>query len=69
MEIDCPVKEGEEHTVKIESIGEKKDGTPGDGVTKIEKFVIFVANSEVDKEYKVRITRVLSRYGFAEIID
>ena len=69
MEIDCPVKEGEEHTVKIESIGQKKDGTTGDGIAKIEKFIIFVANSEVDKEYKVRITRVLSRYAFAEIIE
>ena len=69
MVIECPVIEGEEYTVTVEKIGQKKDGSTGDGIAKIDNFIIFVANSEVDKEYKVRITRVLSRYAFAEVVD
>lgn len=59
----APIKVGDEVEVTIEAIGEK-----GDGVAKVKGFVLFIANAQQGQTYKVRITRVLSKVGFAEII-
>ena len=59
----CPVKEGEEVFVNIETIGNK-----GDGIAKIDRYTIFVPNTKVDQEVKVKITKVLPNYAFAEKI-
>jgi len=58
-----PVKEGDEVDVTIEAVGEK-----GDGVAKVQGFVLFVANTQTGDNVKVRVTRVLSKVGFAEVI-
>jgi predicted RNA-binding protein with TRAM domain len=58
-----PVKEGEELDVRIEAVGEK-----GDGVAKKDGFVIFVPNVKAGDEVRVRITKVLRKVGFAEMI-
>lgn len=59
----APVKEGEELDVKIEAIAAK-----GDGIAKKDGFVIFVPNTRVGDEVKIRINKVLRRVAFAEII-
>lgn len=59
----APVREGEELDVKIEAVGEK-----GDGIAKVKGFVLFVPNTKEGDEVKVRITRVLRKVGFAEVI-
>ena len=59
----APVKVGDEIEVKIEAVGEK-----GDGIAKVSGFVIFVPGTEVGKTYKIRITRVLQKVAFAEVI-
>ncbi len=59
----APVKVGDEVNVKIEAVGEK-----GDGVAKIKGFVIFVPNTREGDEVKVRITRVLRKVGFGEVL-
>ena len=59
----APVKVGEELDVKIEAVGEK-----GDGIAKVKGFVLFVPNTNEGDEVKVRITRVLRRVGFAEVV-
>src|SRR3989338_7552195 len=59
----APVKVGDEIDVKIEAVGEK-----GDGIGKVSGFVIFVPGTEVGKTYKIRITRVLQKVAFAEVI-
>lgn len=59
----APVKVGEELDVKIEAVGEK-----GDGIAKVKGFVLFVPNAKEGDEVKVRITRVLSKVGFAEVV-
>lgn len=46
------------------AIGEK-----GDGVCKHKGFVVFVPHAEADKTYLVRITRILPKVGFGEIIN
>lgn len=60
----APVKVGDEVDVKIEAVGEK-----GDGIAKMEGFVLFVPNTKEGDEVKIRITRVLRKVGFAEVIS
>ena len=56
-----PVKVGEEHEVTIEEISRR-----GDGIAKIQKFVIFVPRTKVGDKVKILITKVSSRYAAAE---
>ncbi len=60
----APIKEGEEYEVKIEDLGKE-----GDGITRIEGFVVFVPETEVGEEIKVRITSVRRRFAFAEKVS
>ncbi len=57
----APVNEGEEYDVKIEDTGRD-----GDGITKIEGFVIFVSGAKVGDEVKIRITSTRRNFAFAE---
>lgn len=59
----APVKVGDELDVKIEAVGAK-----GDGIAKKDGFVLFIANTKEGDEVKVRITRVLRKVGFAEVV-
>jgi len=58
-----PVEKGDEIEVKIESTGAK-----GDGIAKVNNFVIIVPGAKEGENVKVRITRVLKKMAFAEII-
>ena len=60
----APVNVGDEVDVKIEAVGEK-----GDGIAKIEGFVLFVPNAKEGQEVKIRVTKVLRKVGFAEIVS
>ena len=53
----------ERFTRSFAPVGEK-----GDGVAKVKGFVLFVPNTKEGDEVKVRITRVLRKVGFAEVI-
>ena len=57
------IKVGDIISVIIESKGEK-----GSGVAKINGYVIFINNTEINKKYKICITRILDKYGFGEIV-
>ncbi len=59
-----PVEEGETYKVKIEDIGKE-----GDGVAKVENFVVFVPDTEVGDEVEIEITRVLRTLAFGEVVD
>jgi predicted RNA-binding protein with TRAM domain len=58
-----PVKEGNTYTVKIESTGRE-----GDGIAKIDGFVIFVPGAKVGEEIDVKINKVTRRVGFGEMV-
>jgi len=58
-----PVKVGDELDVKIEAVGEK-----GGGIAKKDGFVIFVPNTKQGDTVKIRITRVLRKVSFAEVV-
>jgi predicted RNA-binding protein with TRAM domain len=59
----APVNVGDELDVKIEAVGEK-----GDGIAKKDGFVLFVPNTKEGDEVRIRITKVLRKVGFAEVI-
>lgn len=59
-----PVKVGDVREVKIEAVGSE-----GDGIAKIEGFVVFVPGAKMNDNVKIRITKVLKKYGFAEIVE
>ena len=56
-----PVSEGQTIDVLIESVGDK-----GDGVAKVQGFVIFVAGTKKGETCKIKITRVSSNVAFAK---
>jgi len=56
-----PVQVGEEREVTIEAVASK-----GDGIAKVEGFVIFVPNAKVGDKIKVKITDVKRTCAIAE---
>lgn len=58
-----PVNVGDEIDVKIEAVGEK-----GDGLARKDGFVLFVPNVKQGDEVKVKVTKVLRKVGFAEVV-
>jgi predicted RNA-binding protein with TRAM domain len=56
-----PVKIGEEYTVKISDVGAK-----GDGICKVENFIIFVANTKKGETCKIKIKEVARKFAIAE---
>lgn len=59
----APVKVGDELDVKIESVGSQ-----GDGVAKVDGFVLFVPGAKEGETVRVKVTRVLRKVGFAEVV-
>ena len=63
-ESSSPLNEGQEYDVKIEDMGRD-----GDGIAKIEGFVVFVSGAKVGDEVKIRITSTRRNFAFAEIVE
>ncbi len=59
----APVKVGEELDVTIEAVGEK-----GDGIAKKNGFVLFVPGVKEGQTVRIRVTKVLRKVGFAEVV-
>jgi len=59
----APVNVDDELDVKIEAVGEK-----GDGIAKKDGFVLFVPNTSQGDEVRIRVKKVLSKVGFAEVV-
>ncbi len=59
-----PVKVGEEYDVEITEISRR-----GDGIAKIQGFIIFVVGAKTGQKLKVKITNVSNRYASAEIVQ
>ncbi len=59
----APVRVGEELDVKIEAVGEK-----GDGIAKKNGFVLFIPGVKEGQELHIRVTKVLRKVGFAEVV-
>ena len=58
------IKEGDVY--ETECIG---TGKSGDGICKVEGFVIIVPGAKPDNTYKFKVTKVKEKFGFGEIIS
>ena len=54
------VEEGEVYDVVIQDIARQ-----GDGIARIDGFVIFVPGTKVGDEVRIKVEKVLPKYGFA----
>lgn len=59
----CPVEMGKEYEADITETSRQ-----GEGIARIQGFVIFVANAKPRDHVKIRITRVGRRAANAEIV-
>lgn len=59
-----PVSEGKIYDVKISDLGRE-----GDGIAKIENFVVFVPGTKVGDQVKIKITKVHRRVAFGEVTE
>lgn len=62
MDRSAPVEEGGSYDVKIEDIARE-----GDGIARVEGFVIFVPNAKVGDEVAIKVTKVMRKFAFGEI--
>ena len=59
-----PVEMGKEYDVQISETSRK-----GDGIARIQGFVIFVVGGRVGQKVKIRITNVGARFATAEVVS
>ncbi len=59
-----PVEVDKEYEARIEDISRR-----GDGVAKIEGFIIFVPNAKQGENVKFKITRVGNRFAIGELVQ
>ncbi|MEK6911763.1 MAG: TRAM domain-containing protein [Candidatus Thermoplasmatota archaeon] len=59
----APVEEGKVYEAKIEDMGRE-----GDGMCRVENFVVFVPGTKVGDQVKFRVTKVLRRVAFGEVV-
>ncbi|MCC7552975.1 MAG: TRAM domain-containing protein [Methanobacteriaceae archaeon] len=60
----CPVEVGNEYDVKIED-----KGKTGDGIARIEGFVVFIPEVEVGQEVKIKINAARRKFAFGEVVE
>jgi len=58
-----PVKEGEEHDVTIAEMSRK-----GDGIARVQNFVVFVAGTQAGDKVRIRIKEVRGRHAVGEVV-
>jgi len=58
-----PVEMGKEYEVEISEISKR-----GDGIARIQGFVIFVAGAKAGQKTNIRITSVGDRFAKAEVV-
>ena len=59
-----PVETGKEYNVQITETSRQ-----GDGIARVQGFVIFVKNGKVGQNTKVKVTNVGSRFATAELVQ
>ncbi len=63
MSTPAPVEVGKEYDVNIEDIARE-----GDGIARVEGFVIFVADAKVGDSVKIQIDKVMRRFAIGHKI-
>ncbi|AKB26670.1 translation initiation factor IF-2 subunit beta [Methanosarcina sp. MTP4] len=60
----APVEEGEVYDVTIEDIARQ-----GDGIARVEGFVVFVPGTKVGDEVQIKVERVLPKFAFGSLVE
>ncbi len=60
----APVKAGETYDVSIDDIAKE-----GDGIARIEGFVIFVPATKVGDKVKIKVNKVMRKFAIAEKVE
>ena len=58
MDTPAPIEAGKDYDVNIEDIARE-----GDGIARVEGFVIFVADTKVGDTVKIQIDKVMRRFA------
>lgn len=58
-----PVGTGKEYDVKVTERSDR-----GDGIARLQGFVVFIENGKVGDNVKVKVTSVGNRFAIAEIV-
>jgi predicted RNA-binding protein with TRAM domain len=61
--VNSPLNVGDVYDVKIEDVGRE-----GDGIARVEGFVVFVPNTKKGDSVKIKIAKVSRRVGFGEVV-
>ena len=61
---EAPVKAGETYDVSINAVGGK-----GDGIARVQGFVLFVPGVKKGDYVKIKVVKVLANVGFAEVVE
>ena len=64
QEKSAPVRVGETYDVTIEGIAQK-----GDGIAKVEGFVVFVPGTKVGDKIKIKVEKVLRKFAFGVKVE
>ena len=59
-----PVEVGKEYDVTISDVSRR-----GDGIAKIDGFVIFVAGAKQGQSVRIKVTQVSNRYASGTLVD
>ncbi len=59
-----PVEEDEEYVVDVEDIGDE-----GDGIARVDDFVVLVPEADMGDRVRVRIDRVEPEFAMAELVE
>ncbi|MCL5788465.1 MAG: TRAM domain-containing protein [Candidatus Marsarchaeota archaeon] len=59
-----PVEEGKEYEVDVTELSSR-----GDGVAKIQGFVIFVQGAKVGQKVRIKVERVGPRFASAKVVS
>ena len=58
-----PVEVGKEYEVEVTEISRK-----GDGIARVQGFVVFVGNATVGNKIRIKVTEVADRFAKATIV-
>ena len=58
---EAPVEEGKQYEVDIKELSRR-----GDGLARVEGFVVFVPNTKIGDHVKIQVTQVRNRFAIAE---
>ncbi len=64
QERNAPVTAGESYDVSIDDIAKE-----GDGIARVEGFVIFVPGTKVGDKVKIKVSKVMRKFAIAEKVE